>query len=289
MNTLDLASCLPWPAADANKYSRGKAVVVAGSAAYPGAACLAAHATERVGAGYTEVFCAPEAVPVLHGFRPTLVVRSWDAWASDAIPQVRSDERHPCAVLLGSGMEGDDPDQRRLALRVLASAEAPVLVDGGALAALGTDEGRAASRERAASGLPIVITPHGGEAARLAEALGLVPEEGEALARSLSDALGVTVVLKGPDTFIAEPGASVQDAFVMNQGTSALAKAGTGDVLAGMIAGLLAQGLAPLAASALGAMLHAEAGRQAAADLTAIAATALDVVDRIPAAIRALG
>lgn len=288
MTPADLTALLPWPAPDANKYSRGKAVVVAGSTAYPGAACLAAYATERVGAGYTEVFCAPGALDALHAFRPTLVARSWDVWSGGNAPVLRADEGRPCAVIVGSGMEPGDADQQRIALKVLSVAEAPALVDGGALAALATGPGRAALRERAAAGFPTVITPHGGEAERLSRAFDVSATEGKALARALADALVVTVVLKGPDTFIATSGASAQDVYVMDQGTSALAKAGTGDVLAGMIGGLLAQGLDPRSAAALGATLHAEAGRLAAAELTAIATTALDAADRIPDAIRSL-
>ncbi len=288
MSTMDLASLLPWPKTDVNKYTRGKALVVAGSAAYPGAACLAAFATERVGAGYTEVHCAPEAVDVLRGFRPTLVVRSWDESIADEAFRARSDERHPLAAVVGSGMEADDAEQRRLVLRVLAAVEAPVLVDGGALAALATEEGRAIMRERAEGGFPAVMTPHGGEAARLAKPVGASEATDAALACALADAYRATVVLKGPDTLIARPGSAPEGALAMTQGTSALAKAGTGDVLAGMIGGLLAQGIPPFEAAVLGATLHAEAGRIAAADLSAISVTALDAIDRIPAAIRSL-
>lgn len=285
MNAPDLASLLPWPAVDANKYSRGKVVLVAGGAAYPGAACLAAYATERVGAGYTEVHCAPEAMTVLRGFRPTLVVRSWEAWLAGDAPELRGDERHPLAVLVGSGMGSEDDGQVRLALRVLASVKAPVLVDGGALAALATSEGVSIASERSAEGLPTVLTPHGGEAARLAKAAGidLGTDRPVDLARGLSEAYRATVVLKGPDTHICD--AATGRAAVMTQGTAALAKAGTGDVLAGMVAGLLAQALDPFDAALLATTLHAEAARAASAELTDIAVTALDVADAIPQAI----
>lgn len=288
MNAPDLVSLLPWPAPDANKYSRGKAVLVAGSAAYPGAACLAAYATERVGAGYTEAYCAPEAVAVLRGFRPTLVVRSWEAWASREMPELRNDAHHPVACLIGTGMDPDDDQQMRLALKVLGSVETPALVDGGAFTALATPEGGAIVSDRAAKDLPTVLTPHAGEAARLAKGVGLDASATNPadLARALSAAYQATIVLKGPDTHIAD--AATERATVMTQGTPALAKAGTGDVLAGIITGFLAQGMDPFDAAVLGTTLHAEAARAASADLTTISVTALDVANAIPEAIRGL-
>lgn len=288
MNTPDLVSLLPWPKPDANKYSRGKAVLVAGSASYPGAACMAAYATERVGAGYTEVYCAPEATSVLRCFRPTLVVRSWESWTSDDAPELHSDEHHPIACLIGSGMDAGDSEQMQLALRVLANVEAPALVDGGALTALATLEGGAVTSDRAEKGLPTVLTPHAGEAARLAKGIGIDADASHPadLARALSAAYRATVALKGPDTYICD--AATERATVMTQGTSALAKAGTGDVLAGIIAGFLAQGMDPFDAVLLGTTLHAEAARAASADLTTISVTALDVAKYIPQAIRNL-
>lgn len=288
MNTSDLVSLLPWPKSDANKYSRGKAVLVAGSASYPGAACMAAYATERVGAGYTEVYCAPEALPVLRSFRPTLVVRSWESWVPRDMPQLRSEEQRPVACLIGSGMDPDDEQQMRLALKVLANVEAPALVDGGAFTALATPEGGTVANERASKGLPTVLTPHAGEAARLAKGVGLDADASHPadLARALSAAYQATIVLKGPDTHIAD--AATERTAVMTQGTSALAKAGTGDVLAGIIAGFLAQGMDAFDAALLGTTLHAEAARAASADLTVISVTALDVADAIPEAIREL-
>lgn len=288
MNAPDLVSLLPWPASDANKYSRGKAVLIAGSSAYPGAACMAAYATERVGAGYTEVYCAPESMAVLREFRPTLVVRSWEACASREMPELQSDASKPIACLIGSGMEPDDDQQMRLALKVLANADAPALVDGGAFTAIATAEGGKIANDRAAKNLATVLTPHAGEAARLAKGVGIDASATNPadLARALSAAYQATIVLKGPDTHIAD--AATERTTVMTQGTAALAKAGTGDVLAGIIAGLLAQAMDPFDAALLGTTLHAEAARAASADLTAISVTALDVADYLPQAIRNL-
>ena len=91
----ELARLLPHPAADANKYTRGHLSLVAGSAAYPGAACLAAAAGERTGAGYTEVFCAGKSMITVRGWRPSLVVRDWRAWKPAKAPAPRPGRPSP--------------------------------------------------------------------------------------------------------------------------------------------------------------------------------------------------
>ena len=197
-----LVALLPLPAADANKYTRGRLVVVAGSARYPGAACLAACAGQRAGAGYTEVVCAPEAVDLVRSCRSSLVVRSWLGWgAADLTADAPG---KPVAFALGSGFDAEDAACMRNAYLVLKHAEAPVLVDGGALAALSTPKGRRLLKRRFVRGLPTVVTPHGGEAARLAEPFGLSTDDPAGLARLIALAYGVVAVVKGPDTFVSD-------------------------------------------------------------------------------------
>lgn len=301
-----LSALLPWPARDANKYARGKLTLVAGSAAYPGAACLAAVAAQRMGAGYVEVVCAPESMPVVRGHRPSLVVRSWDSWSG--FSEIAPREGRPCACVVGPGFDasggvaaaagacaglgdvvacgGAGSPEVRLTLRAVREAESPVLLDGGALAIVATDAGLAAARERALLGRVLVMTPHAGEAARLARAAGVDEAlDPAALAFELARAWRCVVALKGPDTFVSDG----EQVVAMRQGTPALAKAGTGDVLAGMVGALLAQGLGALDACALGATLHAEAGRAAAATLTDICVAPEDVVEAIPQAVRSVG
>ena len=295
----ELARLLPHPAADANKYTRGHLSLVAGSAAYPGAACLAAAAGERTGAGYTEVFCAGKSMITVRGWRPSLVVRDWRAWKPAKAPAPRPG--HPTACVIGCGFDAAETSLTSLLMETVRSWEAPLLIDGGALALLANATGLRLARERAAAGRATLLTPHGGEAARLAQGAREALEEAEvaatrgtrsplaeaaaALSPALAEAYGAVVALKGPVTFIASPDGTAE---VMDRGTSALAKAGTGDVLAGMIGALLAQGLDPRDAAALGCALHAEAGRAAAAAFTDICASAEDLVTFLPEAIRAI-
>lgn len=280
-----LAALLPWPAPDANKYARGALTVVGGCARYPGAACLAAAAGQRAGAGYVTVVCAPESLAVVRGFRPSLVARSWEGWQAADLPAARP--ARPAAAVVGPGLDPADDACARLALAVLAAAASPLLVDGGALAALATGEGRALAAARAAQGRVTVLTPHGGEAARLARGArigGDAAADPARLAAALARAYGAVCVLKGPDTHVSDGARTV----LVDRGTAALAKAGTGDVLAGVVGALLAQGASPLEAAVLGATLHAEAGCAAADRMTAIGVVPEDVVDALPEAVRRL-
>ena len=275
---------LPFPEPDANKYTRGKLTLVAGCARYPGAAVLAARASQRMGAGYTEVICAPESVATVRAASPSLVVAPWDGWRAESLPAYT--EGKPAAVCVGPGFDASDPAAVDLAAQVLAAAECPVVVDGGGLAVLAQPRAMRIMERRAQQGLPTVATPHGGEARRIAAAWGIGPDAGDAadFALDLAGALGCTVLLKGPDTQIAYGDAALE----MDFGGPELAKAGTGDVLAGIVGALLAQGLNDFDAAVLGATVHALAGAYAAERLTSICVTAEDVIETIPLAIAGL-
>ena len=279
-----LAALAPWPDPQANKYTRGKLSLVAGAAAYPGAACLAGAAAERAGAGYTEVFCAGESLLAVRSFRPSLVARDWREWHPARQEARRSDRTGACVI--GCGFDGD-ARQRELVAETVRAATGPVLIDGGAIGLMADKAGQRLARERAERGVgPLVLTPHGGEAARLTRGAKLEGAlGGPELACALARAYRALIVLKGPITFIADAEGIVE---TMDRGTAALAKAGTGDVLAGTIGALLAQGLAPRDAAALGCALHAEAGRAAAQELTEICVSAEDVIASLPQAVRAI-
>lgn len=279
----ELAALLPMPDFDANKYSRGKLTIVGGSAAYPGAACIAAAASQRAGAGYTEVRCAPEAMPVIQAFRPSVVVRSWKALVSEDF--AATSLRKPCAYVVGCGLDASTKqgavEAKELVCAVVKQAHAPVLVDGGGLSALATRKGQRLLRRRFVNGWPTVITPHMGEAARLAKPFGFPTSDPARLACLLALAYGVVAVVKGPDTYVSDG----ETVTCIDEGTPALAKAGTGDALAGVLGALLAQGLSAVDAAVLATVLHARAGKAAAQQLTDIGVAAEDVVEALPDAI----
>lgn len=277
-----LAKLVPVLDEAANKYTRGKLRLFAGTAAYPGAACLAAVASQRAGAGYTEVFTDPPIVPLVQAHRASLVVRPFDAW--DRAAEQPSEARHPHAYAAGSGFDPADEDALRMVGLVLDAAQAPVLVDGGGLQALVDGRMREACLRRGQAGFATILTPHGGEAARLAGPLGIAVEDPSALATDLAQAYAAVVVLKGPDTFISDGG----NLYLMDEGGPMLAKAGTGDVLAGIIGGLLAQGVQPFGACVLGTVLHARAANVAAEQLDELSVCAEDVITCLPETLRAV-
>jgi hydroxyethylthiazole kinase-like uncharacterized protein yjeF len=253
------------PPADTHKYRRGVVAVTAGCADYPGAALLAVGGARRSGAGM--VTLATEAPGTV---APLVVARYPDV--------VVAADRPVDARCVGPGL-GAGAHQHVLA----ALAEpVPVVVDASGLDVVATPAGRAALARRA-DGVT-VLTPHAGEFERL----GFDPSGGPLVAAArAARQCGAVVVLKGPGTVVAAPDGPV---FVDTFGTAALATAGSGDVLAGLLAGMLAtrsrQGpvsaaeAAGIAARAVG--LHGLAGRLAAG--TAGPVTAPDVLDHLRAA-----
>lgn len=288
-----IASALPRPAADADKHSRGKLTIIGGSDAYPGSACLASKAGLYAGAGYVTCACSATAVPLVRTFAPSLVVRAWEGADAAALKLDAQDARHPQACAMGCGMVSDGSFQDALVGRMVRSCAPPLLLDGGALRTVAACGLRNALRERAAAGRQTVLTPHGGEAAALAQAAGiLMPErhapeqEMAAYAHALAHAFEAHVLLKGPVSFIASPVSA--EVFLMDHGTPALAKAGTGDVLVGVAGALLAQGVDALSACVLAATVHAGAGCAAAQERGVISVTAEDVLEALPRAFQAL-
>lgn len=288
-----VAGALPDLDPNANKYTRGVCELVVGSASFPGAAVLAAMAASRAGAGYVKTYTCVSAAQALHVAQPSVVCVP----PADYVHEFHAcDECRPRAAVVGCGMTNDESDAA-LTLDVLRYAAAPVLVDGGGLSALAGKGAAAILATRFSEGFPTVITPHGGEACRLA---GMIPNEGRegidvssltpaGMAMLLARAYGAVCVLKGPDTYIADGDEeSEDDVFVLTSGTPALAKAGTGDVLAGCIGSLLAQGVSAVDAASLGVFVHARAGVLASECVGALCVTAEDVIRFLPAALMEL-
>lgn len=286
----DVAKLVPYPAKKANKYTRGKLTVIGGSNEYPGAACMASSAALRSGPGYVEVFCDSASLPIVQGHDPNIVARDWSGFSCDSSKLSVASSGHPKACLIGSGFSTPNQVQDDLLHEVLESAQCPVVVDGGALETLASDRFFQIAKKRFEQGRTLVLTPHYGEADRLARPLGLTPPEKQfaevdndaEFAKALSEAYGATVVLKGWMTLIAD---AAQDRFyLMDEGPACLAKAGTGDVLAGMTAAFLAQGLAPLDATRLSTLTHARSAMIAEKELTSVCVCATDVIDCLPRA-----
>ncbi len=277
-----LAGLIPYPKPGMNKYTRGKLTLIVGSHTYPGAAGLASLASQRAGAGYTEVYVEDGIVPLLQMYHTSLVVHPWSGWHSSQLKA--STESHPCAYVIGSGFDAQDPYVSGLTRHLLHDAQAPVLVDGGALRLLSAKKIHDLCEQRFRMGFPTIVTPHGGEAKEMGRIFALTTQDQGDFALQLSQAYGAITVLKGPDTYISDG----VDVHCMSEGTAALAKAGTGDVLAGTIGAFLAQGMGPIDACVLGTTVHARAGRLAEKDLTSVSVCAEDVITYLPKAIMSI-
>jgi NAD(P)H-hydrate epimerase len=232
----------------AHKYDRGHCLVISGPAETTGAARLAARGAERSGAGLTTVAAGPAAARIHAAHLTSIMVRVFEA--PDGLAELLADRRRN-AIVIGPGLGLTSAASALLDL-ALAAGRACVL-DADALTLVG---------KRQSWPLPsgMILTPHGGEFARLfpdiAEAL---PQTGRlAAARTAARRAGCVVLLKGPDTVIAAPdGAAVIDTTA----PPSLAIAGSGDVLSGLIGGMLVQGYAPFEAAVTGVALHAAAAR----------------------------
>ena len=272
----DAASAWPRPANDVHKNRRGRLLVAAGSASYSGAAVLASRAALRTGAGIVRMVVP--ATPLAAVPAALIVSRVADesgCFGPASLPELRRQLAASDAVVAGPGWGtgaglGD-------VLSELFAFSGPLLLDADALNVAAREPQRWNMRDN------LVLTPHPGEAARLAAAFGIPTgaDRGE-FAANLAARLGAVVVLKGPQSVVAAPDG--RRSF-NTSGSAALATAGSGDVLSGTIGALLAGGALPAyEAARLGVFLHGLAGEQGGAGTIAD-----DLPDRYPALLDALG
>ena len=286
---LDRAALRDWPlrAVDGSgdKEARGSILVVAGSAELAGAAILAAHAALRAGAGKLCIATAPEVAVPLAIAIPEARVIALDRAARDsgllagceaALGKVLETVD---AVLVGPGLAADDDTVSLARWLVAGCVELPrpprVVLDAAALAAVTHRDLR----------LPVLVTPHAGEMARLT---GLdkaaVIASAERIARETAQRWQAVVALKGAQTCIAAPDGR---AWRHECSIPGLAMSGSGDVLAGVMAGLAARGATLEQAACWGVVLHALAGQRLAQRIGAIGFLARELADAIPALLEA--
>jgi NAD(P)H-hydrate epimerase len=257
----------PWPQLDGHKYRRGHALI-AGGEVMTGAARLAARAAARIGAGLVTVAAPQSAWPIYAAALTGVIVRP--VARPEDFAELLTDARRN-AILLGPG-GGTGEAMRHNVLAALATGRAVVL-DADALTVF------AEQRDTlfAAINGRCVLTPHEGEFARLFPGIG-----GDKLvrARAAASASGAVVLLKGADTVIAAPDGR---AVVNANAPPDLATAGSGDVLAGLVTGLSAQGLDPFRAAAAACWIHGDAAAAFGPGLVAE-----DIIESVPGALRRL-
>lgn len=241
---------LPELAPDGHKYTRGHALIVSGPASRTGAARLAARGALRAGAGLVTVASPPEALAANAAHLTAIMLAPMDG--VKGLAALLTDERRN-VVVMGPAL-GLEEQTVNLVLTALNS-RAAITLDADALTSFaGTaDKLMAATSGRSA---PVVLTPHDGEFAKLFPDLASNDSKLER-ARLAAERSGAVILIKGPDTVVAAPDGR---ASIADNAPPQLATAGSGDVLSGMVGGLLAQGMEPFAAASAAVWLHGEAG-----------------------------
>lgn len=280
---------LPVPEEDSDKSQRGTILVVGGSVEVPGGALLAGVGALRAGAGRLQIATVRSVAPHMALAVPEALVAGLDETgeggiAPHAAPALLKRIARCDAVLIGPGMmdrEACDALTSAL-LGGIEPGSIGIVLDAGALSGL---SGCAEAVRRHAG--RVAVTPHAGEMARI---LGCSSEEVTAdplaAARRARDLLGATVAMKGGTTYVAGPGG---EEFVLHHGHVGLATSGSGDTLAGVVAGLTARGASAVQAVAWGVWLHAEAGHRAARRRGPLGFLARELLAEIPGILADLG
>jgi hydroxyethylthiazole kinase-like uncharacterized protein yjeF len=272
--TARLLRGMPLPDPAGGKEQRGRVLVIGGSGRVPGAALLAGTAALRAGAGKLQVATAQDvAVPLAVAMPEALVVGlPVDARGNIARGSAALDDAlGECdAVVIGSGMS-PAPATATLLQQVLRRAQGVPVIDAGALS----------PELRAPPGRPFVLTPHAGEMAKLCgREKAQVEQQPQALARALARRMRSVLVLKGATTWIAAPDGRL---WIHPGGCHGLGTSGSGDVLAGLIAGLAARGGDAVQAALWGVFVHAQAGRMLEASVGSLGFLAREIATPVPA------
>lgn len=258
---------LPWPSAQAHKHARGHVIVASGGRARTGAARLSAGAALRVGAGLVTVLSPPDAIAENAAQLTAIMLREADT-------DVRYAEaaRASQCMVIGPAFGTSDGHYKALCAAMETEPRAPMVFDADALTLLAPITHGFDERD--------VLTPHVGEFRRAFPGIWSASDDRIDAARAAAAYARCNVLLKGPDTVIAAPDGR---AVVNTIGSPFLATAGSGDVLAGLIAGLIGQGMESFEAACAGAWLHGEAGRLLGPGLIAE-----DLCGQLPAILRGL-
>ena len=267
----------PVPDIDGHKYARGHAVVLSGELTSTGAARLAARGALRAGAGLVTMASPRDALAVNAAALTAVMVRAIDNVVQFA--ELLDDKRLNSIVLgPGAGVGGRTRDLVHTAL----SAKRGLVLDADALTSFAEEPGRLFESIKASHDPQVVLTPHEGEFPRLFSDISNKHPGRSKLerVRDAAERCGAVVLLKGPDTVVASPDGR---ASIASNAPPWLATAGAGDVLAGIIAGVLAQGVPAYEAACIGVWMHGEAAREAGPGLIAE-----DLTEVLPAVFRRL-
>jgi hydroxyethylthiazole kinase-like uncharacterized protein yjeF len=267
---------LPAPASEGSKEARGRVLIIAGATEMPGAAILASTAALRAGAGKVRVATAePAAMAVATAVPELFVIGVGEQRRDESLAAILESAENTDVVLIGPGMRDVAAIEFLLPKLIAIESLRALVIDASALAFV-NDFLPANGELRGKT----IITPHRGEMAKIANASAEeIARDPLSVARETARRLGSVVVLKGSETIIcAEDG----DALLNKRGNVGLATAGSGDVLAGIIAGVCARGAEPLQAAAWGVAIHARAGERLAQRVAPIGYLARELLEEIP-------
>lgn len=283
----EMRSWLPFRDPRGHKGTFGRVCVIAGSRGMIGAACLAAEAALRSGAGMVKLL-VPRALQDVCAIKLTEVMvfglpgTRAGAFSADAVEAAKPFLEEADAVLLGPGLS-QSPAAQRFVRTLVPRIRKPLVLDADGLNALRDRDERARNRLRER---PAILTPHPGEMSRLlSRPTKAVLADTAASARAAAARFGCEVILKGAPSVVASPDGN---ADLCSLGNDGMATAGSGDVLAGLLAGLLAQGYDPSVAARVGAMVHGRAGDICRLEIGRRGMIAGDVLRCIPYAWREL-
>ena len=276
---------LPKRKADSNKGDYGHVFVIAGSAGFTGAAALCSWAALVSGSGLVTLGIPKSLYPIMarkltEAMAMPLPETRGQALSEKAYPAIMKFSEKTDCVAIGPGLSGDQSTQR-LIRKLVIILKKPVVLDADGINAL---EGKPELLNRANA--PVVITPHPGEMSRLSGlSVKRIAAAKEKVAKEFANKYNVVCVLKGHRTVVARPDGKT---YVNSTGNPGMAKGGTGDVLTGMIASFIGQGMRPFNAAMLGVYLHGLAGDLAAKEKGEVSMLASDLLNKIPEAIKKL-
>lgn len=254
-----------------HKYIAGHVAIIAGSNSMEGAAFLASKACYRTGAGLVHLFSSKGVDSIFFQALPEVIKGRIDQELSRHIKELKALK----ACVIGPGLDASCKESKKVLEQVWQESECGLVIDASGLALL-------KEKIEHGQGKSVVLTPHRGEMARL---LGVDKLSDEALLetmQSYSEKTGAVLVLKGAPTFVFAPKTKP---LIITAGTPALATAGSGDVLSGMIGAFVSKGLELRVAAALGVYIHAVSGEKAADKLSDYSLLASDLIEQIPSVI----
>jgi len=279
LDTAMIANALPVRDKDSNKGNYGKVFCLCGSLGMAGAAYLSASGALRCGAGLVMLGVPqPVYLPVAAKLDECMVypfeATQGGAFAYSSLERIRETAKYATVLLIGCGLSRDDETQR-LIRDIVAEANCPIILDADGINAF-----KGHIDLLRTSKADLILTPHPGEMANLCgKTIARVQENRLDAARNFAKENSVTLVLKGANTVVA---AKDGRAYINPTGNPGMAKGGSGDILAGMIAAFVAQGIAPEKAAACGAFIHGSAGDRAAAKLSQYGMIPTDMLMEVP-------